>query len=197
MWKDHRICSVLLQRKESWTSGWEVSRGKKMQLNTRNTQQGSFSSVSLTVSLKTTLRADSHKRVRQMTFKALYSPQLELEDTTSLSVTDALAPFVTAKLTEPDLSSPIRRCGSVLVLFPCVYPSIFNFSLFLEDKQAKPSFASTPSIQKSPINYFSVFKPYIIQESKMSQESEVRHKRYSTVNYTRHNQKKLKGEKKK
>lgn len=29
MWKDHRICSVLLQRKESWTSGWEVSREKK------------------------------------------------------------------------------------------------------------------------------------------------------------------------
>lgn len=84
--------------------------------------------MSSTAGLKTTLRADSHRCVRQMTFKALYSPQLKLEDMTSLSVTDALALFVKAKLTEPDLGSPPYegRCDSVLVLFPHVYPSIFN-----------------------------------------------------------------------
>lgn len=126
MWKDHRICSVLLLwRKEFRTSGWELSR-KKMQLSTKNTQQDSFSSVSSTVGLKTTLRADSHSWVRQMTFKALYSP---LEDTTSLSVTDALAVFVKAKLTEPDLGSPPYE--GVVQFWFCSLVFIFPFLIFL------------------------------------------------------------------
>lgn len=79
--------------------------------------------------LKTTLRADSHKWVRQMTFKALYSPQLKLEDTTSLSVTDALAPFVTAKLTEPDLSSPPYE--GVVQFWLCSLVFILPFLIFL------------------------------------------------------------------
>lgn len=108
----------------------------------------------------------------QMTFKALYSPQLKLEDTTSLSVTDALALFVKAKLTEPDLGSPPYE--GVVQFWFCSLVFIFPVLIFLCSLaiigQTKLSL-NPINIEITLVNHFSVFKLYIIQESKMRQES--------------------------